>query len=287
MTNLPADLLPQAERDGFKVVRGRVPALRTFLSTQCCFVHAETGEYPVHPNSPLIDVRVRRALNKAIDRDAVNRAFFAGKAELMRLNHFHATREGWNPEWVARFNDEYGYDPARARALLADAGQGNLRTNMIMRPLPFYSGAEDVSEAVAGYWRAVGVEVPLVQIDPGEITAGQRALRYENHFVIVGTSATQLVGYTAYNSSTTGLYLGAQHPDLEAIFKQIRVELDGGKRSAMWRRLGDGFYPLHLDVPLFWLPAEAVVDPRAVADYVWPGSISGTWTHPEYIKAVR
>lgn len=287
LTNLPADLLPQAEREGFKGVRGRVPALRTFLSTQCCFVHAQSGEYPVHPTSPLLGVRVRQALNKAIDRAALNRAFFAGQGELMYLNHFHPTREGWNPDWVTRYPDEYGYDPARARALLAEGGQPNLRTNLILRSLPFYSGAEDVTEAVAGYWRAVGVEVQLVQIDPGEVTAGQRALRYENHFLIVGTSATQLVGYTAYNSATTGLYLGAQHPDLEAIFKQIRVELDGAKRADLWRRLGDGFYERHLDVPLFWLPAEAVVDPRVIAEYVWPGSISGTWTHPEHIKAVR
>ena len=40
----------------------------------------------------------------------------------------------------------------------------------------------------------------------------------------------------------------------------------------------------HLAMPLYWLPAEVVVDPKIVGDYVFPGSISGTWTHMQNIK---
>lgn len=287
ITSLPSDLLPQAEGQGFKAIRGRVPALRGFFAFQCCFVHAQTGEYPVFPNSPLLDPRVRRALNKAINRDEVNRAFFAGKGEPMYLNHFHPTREGWDPNWERRFPEEYGYDVARARALLADAGQPSLRTNLVVRPLPLFPGAEDVTEAIGGYWRSAGVDVQLLTIDPGEFAASQRALRYDNHTVIVGTSGAQFVTAAVYNSSILGNYLGAQHPDVHALIQRIRVELDGGRRADLYRQVGNRIYELHLDVPLFWLPAEAVVDPKLVSDYVWPGSISGTWTHPEYIKALK
>src|SRR5262249_19311154 len=287
ITNLPADLLPQAESQGFKVIRGRVPALRAFMAWQCCFINAQTGEYPVFPNSPLMDPRVRRALNRAINREELNRAFFAGKGEPMYLNHFHPSREGWDPSWQTRFAEEYGYDPARARALLAEAGQPNLRTNLLVRPLPLFPGADDVTEAVRGYWRAVGAEPQLVTIDSGEINTGQRALRFDNHVTMVGTSGPQFVTVAVYNSSVLGNYLGAQHPDVQDVVKRLRVELNAQKRADLYRQVGNKMYELHLDVPLFWLPAEAVVDSKVVADYVWPGSISGTWTHPEYIKAVR
>jgi peptide/nickel transport system substrate-binding protein len=287
ITSLPLDLLPQAESQGYKVIRGRVPALRAFMAWQCCFIHAQTREYPVFPNSPLMDPRVRRALNKAINRDELNRAFFAGKGELMYLNHFHPTREGWDPSWVTRFPEEYGYDPARARALLAEAGQPNLRTNILLRPLAQFPGAEDVAEAVAGYWRAVGADAQLVQIDPGEINTGQRGLRFDNHVVMTGTSGPQFVTVAVYNSSVLGNYLGAQQPEVQDLVKRIRVELDAQKRGELFRQEGNKAYELHLDVPLFWLTADAVVDPKLVADYLWPGSISGTWTHPEYIKAAR
>lgn len=287
MTTLPADLLPQAEAQGFKIIRGRVPALRTWLAPYCCFINTQTGVYPVHPNSPLLDPRVRRALNKAVDREALNRAFFAGKGEPMHQNHFHPTREGWDGTWPTRFAEEYGYDPARARALLAEAGQPSLRTSMIIRPLPMFSGAEDVSEAIAGYWRAVGVDVQLSQVEPNDITAGTRALRWDNHFVIVGSSGPQFASFAVYDSSVFGNYLGVQHPDIQALISQIRVALDPQKRDELYRRAGNRSFDLHMDIPLFWLPAEAVVDPKTVADYPWPGSISGTWTHPEYLKAVR
>jgi ABC-type transport system substrate-binding protein len=287
ITNLPADLLPQADAQGFKILSGRVQSVRTWLSLQCCFVHTQTGEYPVHPNSPLLDVRVRRALNKAVNRDELNRAFFAGKGDLMYLNHFHPTREGWDPSWVTRFDEEYGYDLARARALLAEAGRSGLRTNVIIRPIPNFSGAEDLSEAVAGYWRGIGVDVQLLPMDGGEITASQRNLRLDNHFLIVGTSSPQTNGFGVYNTSVFGNYLGFQHPDLQAAIRGIQVELDSGKRGELWRRAGNRAYELHADIPLYWLPAEAVVNPKVVADYVWPGSLTGTWTHPEQIKAVK
>jgi peptide/nickel transport system substrate-binding protein len=287
VASLTSDLLPQAENQGIKVVRGRVQALRTFLASQCCFLNRDTGEYPVHPNSPLLDVRVRKALNKAINRDELNRAFFAGKGEPLYMNHFNSAREGWDPSWATRFPDEYGYDPQRARALLSEAGRTGLRTNMMMRALTMYSGSEDVQEAIAGYWRAVGVDVQLLHIDAGEQTAGQRAFRFDNHFVIVGTSAEQFVGLTVYNTSTGGQYLGAHHPDLHALVARISTELDPGRRGDLYRQAGNIVFEQHLDVPLFWLPAEAAVNPKIVADYVWPGSISGTWSHPEYLKAVK
>jgi len=287
MTSLPPDVLPEAEARGFKVIRGRVPALRTWLAMNCCFVNFQTGEYPAHPNSPLMDVRVRRALNKAVNRDELNRAFFAGKGEVMHRNPYHPTREGWNPDWVTRFPEQYGYDAAQARALLADAGQPNLRTTLFIKTLPSVASAGDVIEAIAGYWRAIGVDAQLMEIDGGQIAAGQRNLRFDNHFDMRETSASQFVGLAAHNSSVLGNYIGGQHPDVHDLVKRIQIELAPTPRAELYKQAGNVLYDNHLDIPLFWLPAEAVVDPKVVSDYIWPGSISGTWTQPENVKATR
>ena len=104
---------------------------------------------------------------------------------------------------------------------------------------------------------------------------------------MVGTSGPQFVTVAVYNSSILGNYLGAQHPDLQDLVRRIRVELDPQRRFELYRQAGNRAFDLHLDAPLFWLPAEAIVDPKVVSDYVFPGSISGTWTHPENIKAAR
>ena len=38
------------------------------------------------------------------------------------------------------------------------------------------------------------------------------------------------------------------------------------------------------EMPMFWLFAEATVNPKYIAEYVFPGVITGYFTHLEYIK---
>ena len=98
-----------------------------------------------------MNVKVRKALDKAIDRDTLNQAFFGGRGEKMIMNHFHPIREAWNPSWDARYEDEYGFDPAAARTLLAEAGYGPnnpMEINIILVAINTYSGAEDTAEAI-------------------------------------------------------------------------------------------------------------------------------------------
>jgi peptide/nickel transport system substrate-binding protein len=102
LTVLPDDLVADAERKGFKTFSSTLPGLRTFMRYYCCVLkdpkNPDAGwEYP---ESPLMDVRVRKALNKAINRDEINTAFFGGKAEPMILTMHHPTRQGWDPSWV-------------------------------------------------------------------------------------------------------------------------------------------------------------------------------------------
>jgi hypothetical protein len=38
------------------------------------------------------------------------------------------------------------------------------------------------------------------------------------------------------------------------------------------------------EIPLFWLYAEAVLNPKYIAEYTFPGIVTGFFTHLEYIK---
>ena len=119
ITTLPYDLLDTATGRGMSVVKGNLPSFRVWMEFfGCCVRDIATGKYR-HPNSPLMDVRVRKALDKAVDRNAINKAFLGGKGEVAVLPHLHPTRDGWDPSWKDRWEKEYGYDPAAAKALLA------------------------------------------------------------------------------------------------------------------------------------------------------------------------
>jgi ABC-type transport system substrate-binding protein len=139
-------------------------------------------------------------------------------------------------------------------------------------------------------WQIRPIYEHLIGLDResgGQLTAALRAFRFDNHFGIRASSGELFVTLAAHNSSVLGNYLGEQSPDLNALVRRIQVELDVRKRDDLYRQAGNIAYDLHLGIPLFWLPAEALINPNVIADYGWPGSISGTWTHVEYIKAAR
>jgi peptide/nickel transport system substrate-binding protein len=289
MADLPQDLVPTAVARGMKTVRGAFPGTRIWGAFQGAYIKdpKDLSQGYIHPDSPFLDRRVRQALNKAINRDEMNKAFFGGKAETMILNHFHPSRAGWNPEWEKRFQEQYGYDPAAAKRLLAEAGQSNWKATMSIVALPGVSGGQDLAEAVAGYWKAAGIDVTLVTPDAAEETRLSRAYTYTDRLSLRSSGNNLWSGFIVWNSSTGNRGNGFEDVEIDKLLPQIPVTMDDTARETLWRKVGDLAFADMLSVHLFYLPAEAVVDPRIVADWAFPGDITGSWTHIVNIKAAR
>ena len=102
-------------------------------------------------NSPLKDARVRQAISYAIDRKAMVDNLVRGGSRVMNaacfIDQFGCTDEG-----VPR----YAYDPAKAKALLKEAGY----PDGFEIDLGAYR-ERDYAEAVIGYLRAVGIKARL------------------------------------------------------------------------------------------------------------------------------
>ncbi len=104
-------------------------------------------------NPPFNDVRVRQALNYALDRDAMNELLFDGRSEPMwgfwREDHpFH------NPEMTGY----YEYDPDRARELLAEAGYPD---GFDMGMFVLAGLSQRGGEIVQQQWAEIGVNVDV------------------------------------------------------------------------------------------------------------------------------
>ena len=297
LTALSEDLLQQANKQGFKTLTGRVPALRTFINFYCCALN-DAKDYNSgwrDPQSPLNDVRVRRALSKAVNRDELNKGFFAGKGTPLVNNPLGPNRIGWDKSWETRFADQYGYDQAAARRLLTEAGYGPgnaPKVTMILQVTPGLQASQDIAEAVAGYWRQVGVEVALETIDPPTTTAQVRAGTLSRHTWVQATNSNQWVGIYNFGTALGRLpgNLGASGPEMKAIddpLIAISNTLDEKKIEEEWRKNGEALFVNHKFVPLFWLPVEVAANASVIGDWVLPGSISGSWTHAEHIKAAK
>ena len=101
--------------------------------------------------NPLKDVRVRRALSLLIDRDALVRQVMEGQAvaagQLLPLG-----MAGTDPELRPD-----PFDPARARALLAEAGWGGGFRLALAGPNNRLVNDEQILQAVAQMWERAGV----------------------------------------------------------------------------------------------------------------------------------
>ncbi len=101
------------------------------------------------------DLRVRQALNYALDREAITSAVYGD---------FGTATVGYTPDGIAGYlpelNDVYPYDPDRARELLAEAGypDGFSFTMLVQTGI---DNGDLLAEAMVAQWAEVGVDVEL------------------------------------------------------------------------------------------------------------------------------
>ncbi len=298
LTNLSKDHLPAVIDAGMKVQAGSQFGLRAFLlftgvlgdesyanyekqNTLCGFVHCD---------SPFLDVRVRKALNKGINREELNQALFGGKAVPMYMNHMFPNNPLFNPEWERNFSREYGFDPAAAKALLEEAGYGSnnpLELELRMPSVKLPEGP-DVIEALSGYWRDIGIKANLNSEDPVALRAGGRAFAYKNHVQFRDDPNNQLQSWRVWNSDVAPRGTSIELPEINDLVHKLRAHLDLGEQDKVLRELGDLTYPLHTTGFLFWLKPEIMYNPEIVESYPFPGNTPGAfWSHVELIKAAR
>lgn len=124
--------------------------------------------------APLDDARVRAALAHAIDRGALLRAKFHGRATSAR---------GWIPpgHWAYAEVRAYAYDPAQARRLLDDAGYAPERRLLLRTSADRFRIS--IARAVAAMLGEVGVPVDVRPSETGTLLADLGKGRFDLTFL--------------------------------------------------------------------------------------------------------
>lgn len=140
------------------------------------FITAADGS-PLDVN-PLLDVRVREALNIAINREAIADRIMRGGATVANQ---------WMPEGTFGYDPEIGdiaYDPEAAKALLAEAGYPDGFRLTMHVPGDRYPMATETAQAVAQFWTRAGVATQIEAV-PYSVYAG-RANKNEYAMSMIG-----------------------------------------------------------------------------------------------------
>ena len=157
----PADV-PTLEKRGFWVFKR--PSSRVIFLTidsnrdQSPYVTDNEGQ-PLRTN-PFKDVRVRQALSKAINRDAIVARIMEGLAE----TNSQLIPRGWysyNPKIVEK------YEPERAKELLASAGYPNGFGLTIHAPSDRYVNDQKIIQGIAQMLSTIGIKMKVETMPPG------------------------------------------------------------------------------------------------------------------------
>jgi peptide/nickel transport system substrate-binding protein len=245
----------------------------------------------LNPKVPFVDKRVRQAMNMALNRQAIADNLLLGRAQPARVATYHPELDStlwpgiWNPAWDQRFEEMYGYNPSRAKALLEEAGypQG-FEFTVYLFPLAGLPEQVDIGQAMALDWQAVGLKPKLVEVDFPRVREHYRTKAI--HGAVWGLRGRALAADSIriINRSQDGVIYAYEHPFIEERLQALGSMLEPGARTRLLREIGDHKFNEFAEMPLFWLFAEAAVNPKVVAEYVFPGSIPGFYTHLEYIK---
>lgn len=181
-------------------------------------------------NSPLRDVRVRRAIAFATDRDEINKLFKGEQGEW----GFPGAIYGLFSD--AEIKSMQKYDLEQAKRLIVEAGYPN--GVKLEWPSPNDTDREDVAlrELLQAQWRKAGVNLELTFLDKAE----QRARKRQGLFDID-------IGATGYHDDPDSLQYGRYHsksrnnnnhvrdPELDKMIEATRRETDPAKRRELMR----------------------------------------------------
>lgn len=117
-----------------------------------------------YPNAgPVGDIRVREALNVAVNRQEMVDTIFRGRAEAAAIFPSGKSSIGYPPDLKP-----YPYEPSRAKQLLAEAGlPSGFNIKLYSLSAGGFAQYQQLAEAVAGYWDAVGVKATIIPTDLG------------------------------------------------------------------------------------------------------------------------
>ncbi len=225
---------PVENKRGLDELKASIPEL------QVNFLPSSSGSnvFGINNQNPRFqDVRVRRALSLAIDRQLLVQLVFEGLG---------ATGLPSMP-WIFMFDErptEFGpwvkLDLAESKKLLQAAGQENFEFNYVY--FPYSTAYEKISEVLVDQFRSAGITMKGGKVDYTAFNSQWVGGKLEE----ATTSGWHTAGYEANNyfynqvhSSSPGNRWGIKDAEIDRLAELQAVELDREKRRELHKQMWD------------------------------------------------
>jgi peptide/nickel transport system substrate-binding protein len=287
IADLPRELQKDALKKGMKIFSSSFPVdwMTVYLGGQ----YYMPGDPAYKADVPWTKKPVRQALNMAINRKELLNTVFAGKGTLTYVTGWSAQSEGYNAEWASRFDKMYGYDPAKAKALLKEAGYGpgQLKFKILAFTEPGESEGPQVAEALGIYYKEIGVDTEIEVLDWAKVREMFRKKTigcciWPN--IISWRPSEEWIRTSYWSKSPNHHY---ENEFIDKTYGDLSNAVKPADRQRLARAIGDHLFEEFADIPLFWFSNEVVANPKVVSEWVYPGLGAGRSTHFHAIKAAK
>jgi peptide/nickel transport system substrate-binding protein len=214
----------------------RVMLLQPNFSQATSPLVTDNAGKPLTPN-PLLNLKVRQALDLAINRDAIADRILQGGATVANQ---------WMPQDTIGYNAELKdipYAPDQAKKLLAEAGYPDGFNLVLHAPGDRYPLAPEVAQAIGQFWTRIGVKTKVEAV-PGPVYLSQAPKGAYAVSMIAWGNGTGEASYAMVNiyatvdlahgfgASNWGFYSNKR---LDELTNLVAKEFDEGKQQAMMR----------------------------------------------------
>lgn len=180
----------------------------------------------------LQDVRVRKALSLAINRDELIQSIAGGAG---------IAPSGWLAPQTPGHDDSaptFEYDPEKAKALLAEAGVSNLELSAKVRA----NINQKQLVAVQDYWDKIGVKLTVETEDNGvwaqDWADGNLEITALGWFPLYADADNHMYTYF-YSENAKAKSSFYNNPEFDDLVSQARIEQDQDKRADLYKQADD------------------------------------------------
>ena len=259
--NLPTDIVvPYEDNENFKILYGPAgnPTHHIMFNT-----HEAVAEVDGVPN-PFLDIRVREAANLAINREAIIEGLLTG-SEQPSYGPYKGTIGFPKDALESRY---HGYDPERAKALLAEAGYPDGIDVDLHIVTDFQVIVPTMALVVQEDLEAVGIRTKIVEYLSSEYFAEVRTFSKPGLFWFFTNSIAEPETVIGSEINEEGFYAVSVYPDtdIQELYVAQNQAMDPGDRAALL----EDFYVTFYD-NFSWIFLTEVSSASATAANInWP-----------------
>ena len=283
IAEIPRELQGEVMNAGFAITQSTLPAFMVWVG-----IGGQYLEDRRDANDPNTNVLVRRAMNHAIDRNAINEAFFDNKMELMANTGWHPTDPAYDPSWEIP-----EYNPDLARQLLQEAGYAEGSGPSVEFMSGKLVGVPELTEIavpIISWLQEVGFEVDAQIGEFQPIRTRYKAREMNStlwtHRTGFWPSGRNVRVYFVSPNQQGAVYM-YEDPYVEQEYDRWKQSVNAGEREQIMREVGQFMYEQNATMPLGFLFAEFGINPEVIAEYSVNNSYFGGMKGHEYTKVVR